>query len=213
MREIEDLCSTLLSLSSGFGVRFEEFDEHFREVTRRYNKASVSLDRHRKEINSLESRIGALEKLVAELQTKVCHCILAGSLAGSKGSPISVEDSDNDLEYLNAPIAEDGPGPQDIESRRFAVRKEIAPPATTPAPENAAPTFICLRADRPISAKEFKSCCSGPAPWEYGGSLGEEQILLPQELMEEMGIPEKTAPHPIVGVQCAHRTIHCETQH
>ena len=213
MREIEDLRSTLLSLSSGFGVRFEEFDEHFGEVTRRYNKASASLDRHRKEINSSESRIGALEKLVAELQTKVCHCVPAGSPAGSKGSPIPVGDSDDELEYLDAPVAEDGPGPQDVESRRFAVRAEVAPPATMPAPENAAPSFVRLQANRPISAKEFKSCCSGPAPWEYGGSLEEEQILLPRELREEMGIPEKTAPCPIVGDQRARRTVRRKTQH
>ena len=130
MREIEDLRSTLLSLSSGFGVRFEEFDEHFGEVTRRYNKASASLDRHRKEINSSESRIRALEKLVAELQTKVCHCVSASSPVGSKGFPIPVEDSEDGLEYLDAPVAEDGPGPQDVESRCFAVREEVAPPAT-----------------------------------------------------------------------------------
>ena len=111
MREIEDLRSTLLSLSSGFGVRFEEFDEHFGEVTRWYNKASALLDRHQKEINSSESRIGVLEKLVTELQTRVCHCILASSPAGSKGSLILVEDSDDGLEYLDAPVAEDGPGP------------------------------------------------------------------------------------------------------
>ena len=213
MREIEDHHSILLSLSSGFGIRFEEFDEHFQEVTRRYNKASASLDRHRKEINSSESRIGALEKLVAELQTKVCHCVPVSSPAGSKGSPIPVEDSDDGLEYLDAPVAEDGPDPQDIESRRFAVREEVAPPITMPAPENAAPTFVRLRADRPISAKEFKSCCSGPAPWEYGGSLEEEQILLPRELMEEMGVPEKTAPKPTVGDQRARRTIRRKTQH
>ena len=64
MREIEDLCSTLLSLSSGFGVRFEELDDHFREVTHQYNKASMLLDCDWKEINSSELRIGALEKLV-----------------------------------------------------------------------------------------------------------------------------------------------------
>ena len=213
MREIEDLRSTLLSLSAGFGVRFKEFDEHFGEVTCRYNKASASLDRHRKEINSSESRIGALEKLVTKLQMKVCYCVLASSPAGSKGSPIPVEDSDDGLEYLNAPVAEDGPGPQDIESRCFTVREEIAPPATTPAPENAVPTFICLCADRPISAKEFKSCCSGPAPWEYRGSLEEEQILLPRELREEMGILEKAAPRPIVGDQRARHTIRRKTQH
>ena len=124
-----------------------------------------------------------------------------------------MEDSNSELEYLDAPVTEDGPGPQDIKSHHFAMHKEVAPPVATLPLENAAPSFVRLQADCPISAKEFKSCCSGPTPWEYGGSLEEEQILLPRELMEEMGIPEKTAPRPIVGDQRARRTIHCKTQH
>ena len=144
---------------------------------------------------------------------KVCHCVPASSPVGSKGSPILVEDSDSELKYLNVPVAEDGLGPQDVESRHFAMHKEVAPPVAAPPPENAVPSFVCLQADCPISTKEFKSCCLGPTLWEYRGSLEDDQILLPRELMEEMGIPEKTALRPIMGDQHARRTICRKTKH